>query len=49
MSENSDKIIFMGLGASGKSSITSIIFEGKQPEEVLGYHATNNYARTPKK
>lgn len=49
MSENSDKIILMGLGASGKSSITSIIFEGKKPEEVEGYHATIQYARTPKK
>ena len=39
----------MGLGASGKSSITSIIFEGKRPEDVEGYHATIQYARTPKK
>lgn len=37
----------MGLGASGKSSITSIIFEGKDPTEVEGYHATVNYARKP--
>ncbi len=49
MSENSDKLILMGLGASGKSSITSIIFEGKRPEDVEGYHATIQYARTPKK
>ena len=45
----SDKLILMGLGASGKSSITSIIFEGKRPEDVEGYHATIQYARTPKK
>ena len=49
MSEKSDKLILMGLGASGKSSITSIIFEGKRPEDVEGYHATIQYARTPKK
>ena len=45
--ENPDKIIIMGLGASGKSSITSIIFEGKQPEDVKNYHATIQYERTP--
>lgn len=49
MAEAADKLILMGLGASGKSSITSIIFEGKRPEDVEGYHATIQYARTPKK
>lgn len=49
MADTSDKLILMGLGASGKSSITSIIFEGKKPEDVEGYHATIQYARTPKK
>ena len=47
MSKQPDKIILMGLGASGKSSITSIIFEGKSPEDVKNYHATVQYARTP--
>lgn len=45
--EQPDKIILMGLGASGKSSITSIIFEGKSVDDVKGYHATIQYARTP--
>jgi hypothetical protein len=36
----------MGLGASGKSSIRSIVFEGKSPEEVKDYDATINYSRS---
>lgn len=47
MTNEPDKIILMGLGASGKSSITSIIFEGKKPDDVEGYHATVQYARKP--
>ena len=36
----------MGLGASGKSSIRSVAFEGKSPEEVKDYSATINYTRS---
>lgn len=42
------KILFMGLGASGKSSIKSIAFEGKSPEDVKKYDATINYTRLTK-
>ncbi|MFW9853416.1 MAG: ADP-ribosylation factor-like protein [Candidatus Thorarchaeota archaeon] len=42
------KILFMGLGASGKSSIRSVVFEGKSPEEVKNYDATINYFRSAK-
>jgi GTPase SAR1 family protein len=38
----------MGLGASGKSSIKSIVFEGKSPEDVKDYSATLNYTRSTK-
>ncbi len=38
----------MGLGASGKSSIRSIVFEGKSLEDVKDYHATINYSRSTK-
>jgi GTPase SAR1 family protein len=38
----------MGLGASGKSSIRSVAFEGKSPEEVKDYSATINYTRSTK-
>jgi predicted regulator of Ras-like GTPase activity (Roadblock/LC7/MglB family) len=38
----------MGLGASGKSSIRSVAFEGKSPEDVKDYKATINYTRSMK-
>ncbi len=42
------KVLFMGLGASGKSSIRSVVFEGKSVEEVKDYNATINYTRSTK-
>lgn len=42
------KVLFMGLGASGKSSIRSIVFEGKSVEDVKDYKATINYTRSSK-
>jgi len=48
MSDVPQKVLFMGLGASGKSSIRSVTFEGKKPEEVLDYQATINYTRSTK-
>jgi len=49
MSEKAmQKILFMGLGASGKSSIKSIVFEGKSLESVKDYNATINYTRSTK-
>ncbi|MHA1513001.1 MAG: ADP-ribosylation factor-like protein, partial [Candidatus Hodarchaeales archaeon] len=44
--ENYQKVLLMGLGASGKSSIESIVFEGKSLESVKDYNATINYTRT---
>ncbi len=44
----SQKVLFMGLGASGKSSIRSVVFEGKSPDEVKDYNATINYTRSTK-
>ena len=44
----SQKVLLMGLGASGKSSIRSIVFEGKEPGDVAGYSATLNYVRSTK-
>ncbi|MFX0116242.1 MAG: ADP-ribosylation factor-like protein [Candidatus Hodarchaeota archaeon] len=44
----SQKVVFMGLGASGKSSIRSIIFEGQKTEDVADYAATINYTRSIK-
>lgn len=38
----------MGLGASGKSSIRSVVFEGKDPKDVADYAATINYTRSSK-
>ena len=38
----------MGLGASGKSSIRSVVFDGKNPREVQTYDATLNYVRSRK-
>ncbi|MHA2298045.1 MAG: ADP-ribosylation factor-like protein [Candidatus Hodarchaeales archaeon] len=38
----------MGLGASGKSSIRSIVFEGKSPSDVKDYQATIGYKRSAK-
>ena len=46
--ESVQKILFMGLGASGKSSIRSVVFEGKAPNEVKDYNATINYTRSTK-
>jgi GTPase SAR1 family protein len=43
-----NKVLFMGLGASGKSSIRSIVFEGKSLEDVKDYNATINYTRSTK-
>ena len=43
-----NKVLFMGLGASGKSSIRSIVFEGKSLEDVKDYKATINYTRSTK-
>lgn len=45
---SSQKVLFMGLGASGKSSIRSVVFEGKSPDDVKDYHATINYTRSSK-
>ena len=36
----------MGLGASGKSSIEAVVFDGKTPMEVADYQATINYSRS---
>ncbi|MHA1946327.1 MAG: ADP-ribosylation factor-like protein [Candidatus Hodarchaeales archaeon] len=47
-SENFQKVLLMGLGASGKSSIKSIVFEGKSLESVKDYSATINYSRSTK-
>ena len=47
-SENYQKVLLMGLGASGKSSIESVVFEGKSLESVKDYSATINYTRTTK-
>jgi Ras-related GTP-binding protein A/B len=44
----SQKVLFMGLGASGKSSIRSVVFEGKTPDDVKDYNATINYTRSTK-
>ncbi len=49
MSDNNDKIILMGLGASGKTSIYSLVFDRKKPEEIKEYKATIQYERIPKK
>ncbi len=47
-SDHPNKVLFMGLGASGKSSIRSIVFEGKSIEDVKDYNATINYTRSTK-
>jgi GTPase SAR1 family protein len=44
----SQKVVFMGLGASGKSSIRSVVFEGKSANDVKDYNATINYTRSTK-
>ncbi|MFQ5981603.1 MAG: ADP-ribosylation factor-like protein [Candidatus Heimdallarchaeota archaeon] len=44
----SQKVLFMGLGASGKTSIRSVIFDGKTTEDVADYSATINYSRSSK-
>lgn len=44
----SQKVLFMGLGASGKSSIRSVVFEGKSVDDVKDYNATINYTRSTK-
>jgi GTPase SAR1 family protein len=43
-----NKVLFMGLGASGKSSIRSVVFEGKSLDDVKDYNATINYTRSTK-
>ena len=49
MSEKAiQKILFMGLGASGKSSIKSVVFEGQSLDSVKNYNATINYTRSTK-
>ncbi|MFX0123631.1 MAG: ADP-ribosylation factor-like protein [Candidatus Hodarchaeota archaeon] len=48
ISTPAQKVLFMGLGASGKSSIRSVVFEGKSPEDVKDYSATINYTRSTK-
>jgi GTPase SAR1 family protein len=47
-SDVTKKLLLMGLGASGKSSIRAVAFEGKSPEEVKDYKATINYTRSMK-
>jgi len=44
--ESLTKILLMGLASAGKSSIFSIAFEGKSPDEVKNYEATVNYSRS---
>ncbi|MHA1989441.1 MAG: ADP-ribosylation factor-like protein [Candidatus Hodarchaeales archaeon] len=41
----SNKLLLMGLAAAGKSSIYSVVFEGKTPNDVANYSATKNYKR----
>ena len=48
LSNQPNKVLFMGLGASGKSSIRSIVFEGKSIADVKDYNATINYTRSTK-
>jgi GTPase SAR1 family protein len=40
-----NKLLLMGLAAAGKSSIYSVVFEGKTPDDVANYSATKNYKR----
>ena len=44
-----EKVLFMGLAASGKSSIRTVAFEGRLPEEVRNYKATISYVRSTKR
>lgn len=46
MKDIPNKVLLMGLAAAGKSSIHSIIFEGKTPAQVKNYEATVNYVRS---
>jgi hypothetical protein len=39
----------MGLAVAGKSSIYSVVFEGKTPDQVKNYIATQNYVRSQHK
>lgn len=41
----SEKLLLMGLGESGKSTVASIIFKGKKPNEIKEYKATLGYER----
>ncbi|MFW9995304.1 MAG: ADP-ribosylation factor-like protein [Candidatus Odinarchaeota archaeon] len=40
------KLVMLGLGEAGKSSIKSIVFDGKKTHDVSDYKATSNYIRT---
>ena len=42
------KMVFMGLWESGKSSIKSVVFDGKTPEQVAKYKATIDFERSTK-
>jgi GTPase SAR1 family protein len=42
------KLLMMGLSQVGKSSIQSVVFEGKKPEDVADYAATRDYERSTK-
>lgn len=41
----SEKLLLMGLGESGKSTLASIVFKGKKPSETTEYKATLGYER----
>lgn len=45
MSVLSEKLLLMGLSQSGKSTVASIIFKGKNIEEITDYNATIGYHR----
>ncbi|MHA2331960.1 MAG: ADP-ribosylation factor-like protein [Candidatus Hodarchaeales archaeon] len=44
----SSKVVMIGLAAVGKSSIKSVVFEGKFAENLIDYNATVNYNRITK-
>ena len=39
------KILFMGLAEAGKSTITSVVFEGHNPNDKIEYRPTVNFNR----